>query len=161
MSRITIDDYCRHLLAFGRRARERVEVTQHSFAEMIRLEVQAGAPVDTGAYRNSIQVGATEWNGSRCTTRVFSALLVGGENEKWATVPLGAFLEWGTGFIGAMTNEQEHGYPYRMTPWSYYNTRYGRWVTTHGMVARPHWLPPVLFHRRDYIELMRRAVRGW
>lgn len=158
MSKYSINQYSKRLLAFGEKARDRVAKAQHEFAEMICEEVKALAPVDTGAYRNSIVVSSTEWQGNSCSTRVYSDMLVGGDSEKWKDVPLGCFLEWGTGSVGASTNTQNHGYPYRMTPWTYYNKRYGRWITTRGMVARPHFLPPMMLHKKEYSKKMRKAV---
>lgn len=159
MSKYTIQQYAVRMANFGERAKVSVAKAQHEFAEMICEEVKAGAPVDTGAYRDSIKVSPTEWKGDTCITRIFSDMLVGGENPKWQNVPLGALLEWGTGSVGASSNTQNHGFPYRMTPWTYYNKRYERWITTNGMIARPHFLPPMLRHKKDYKKAMRKAVR--
>ena len=156
----TIAEYDKRFIVLGNNLRARIADAQHRFAEMICEEVRENAPVDTGQYQNSIVVSPTGWQGNTCITRVYSDLLVGGDNEKWAKVPLGVFLEYGTGLKGEATNTQEHGFPYRQTAWTYYNERYDQWITTTGMIARPHFLPPMLLHRKEYTREMRRAVYG-
>ncbi len=154
-----LDKYRVWMLTFSDKMREKIAEAQHEYAEMLCDEIKTLAPVDTGAYRDSIKVSPTEWDGKTCKTVIYSDMLVGGDSEKWKDVPLGAFLEWGTGRMGAMSNTQNHGFPYRLTPWTYYNERYERWITTNGMVARPHFLPPMLLHKKDYKKYIRRAVR--
>ena len=114
---------------------------QNELAEELQREIAARAPEDTGAYKNSITVGATKVTEDSITTRVYTDLKVG--DGKWSGVPLGAWLEWGTGTAGENTNSIDHGFSYRQTPWVYFNERLNRFVFTHGSVARPHWKPAV------------------
>ena len=162
MSRYTIAEYSKKLLVVGQKAKNRVANAQHEFAEYLCEEVKKNAPVDTGAYRDSIKVSETVWDGDTVTTSVYSDMLVGGDNPKWQNVPLGSLLEWGTGLKGLQTNTQNHGFPYRMTPWRYYYKKIGQWVTTIGMIARPHFLPAMLLNKRKYVREIRKAVfRFW
>ena len=75
-------------------------------------------------------------------------------NSGWKNVALGYLLEWGTGIKGEETNSYGHGYPYRQTPWVYYNDRYGRWVFTHGNIARPHFYPGLHLNRKNFENII-------
>ena len=92
------------------------------------------APEDTGAYKSSIKLSNVEHDDIRHSIKVYTNLPSG-----WKNVPLGCLIEWGTGVRGEQTNDFDHGYPYRQTPWVYYNKRYGRWIFTRGNKARPHF----------------------
>jgi hypothetical protein len=114
---------------------------QDELATELAEDVARRAPVDTGAYKNSITVGSTSVKEDSITTRVYTDLKVG--YGKWGGVPLGAWLEYGTGIEGENTNTIDHGYAYRQTPWVYFNESLNRFVFTRGSVARPHWKPAV------------------
>jgi phage gpG-like protein len=60
-----------------------------------------------------------------------------GTNLKYAP-----YVEYGTGIYAESGNG-------RKTPWSYFSKKYG-WVTTRGMVARPH-LRPALDNNRKFL----------
>lgn len=105
-------------------------------AKKVHKDILALAPEDTGAYKASIQISDVEHDGTKHSIKIYTNLSSG-----WKDVPLGCLLEWGTGKIGEETNNYDHGYPYRQTPWVYYNERYGRWVFTRGNKARPHFYP--------------------
>lgn len=104
--------------------------------EKVRDDIRALAPIDTGEYQSSINLSETVHNGNKHTIKIYTDL-----NSGWNNVPLGCLLEWGTGTNGELSNTYEHGYPYRQTPWVYFNERYNRWVFTHGNVAHPHFIP--------------------
>ena len=110
---------------------------QRETAEQIQEDAIAKAPKDTGAYAKSIKVGKTKIEGKEISTEIFTDLVVG--EGKWSTVPLGTWLEYGTGIVGQRSNKIDHDFEYRQTPWVYFNERLNRFVFTEGMVARPHF----------------------
>jgi hypothetical protein len=113
----------------------------------VQEDIKALAPEDTGAYKNSIQLSEVfHGEDDVHTIRIYTKL-----NSGWKNVPLGCLLEWGTGSVGESTNTYDHGYPYRQTPWVYYNKRYGRWIFTKGNIARPHFVPG-LYNNESYFE---------
>lgn len=105
-------------------------------ANKVYADIYSLAPVDTGQYRSSIKISDVKHEGSKHSIEIYSDL-----NSGWNGVALGYLLEWGTGKKGEMSNNYPHGFPYRQTPWIYYNERYGRWIFTHGCIARPHFYP--------------------
>lgn len=112
----------------------------------VQEDIKALAPEDTGAYKASIKLGDVQHNEKLHTIKIYTRL-----NSGWKNVPLGCLLEWGTGTEGESTNTYDHGYPYRQTPWVYFNERYGRWIFTHGNIARPHFIPG-LYNNESYFE---------
>jgi hypothetical protein len=112
----------------------------------VQEDIQSLAPEDTGAYKASIQLSEVKHNEDVHTIKIYTKL-----NSGWKNVPLGCLLEWGTGTEGESTNQYDHGYPYRQTPWVYFNERYGRWIFTHGNIARPHFVPG-LYMNESYFE---------
>lgn len=115
-------------------------------AEKMYNDIYSMAPVDTGRYRDSITISKVKHEGSKHSIEIYSDL-----NSGWNNVALAYLLEWGTGIKGEQTNNYPHGYPYRQTPWVYYNERYGRWIFTYGCIARPHWYP-ALHNNEDYFK---------
>ena len=115
-------------------------------ATKVRADIRSLAPEDTGAYKESIQISPVDHKSNYHSIKIYTKLKSG-----WKNVPLGCLLEWGTGVKGESTNDYDHGYPYRQTPWVYFNERYGRWIFTHGNVARPHFIPG-LYNNKSYFE---------
>ena len=111
------------------------------------------APVDTGTYRSSIKISDVEHQGSLHSIQIYSDL-----NSGWKNVALGYLLEWGTGVKGESSNSYPHGYPYRQTPWVYFNERYGRWIFTYGCVARPHFYPGLHLNEGYFKEQIKKGV---
>lgn len=109
-------------------------------------DIVALAPTNTGEYASSIELGKPEHNGHIHSIRIFSKL-----DSGWKGVPLGCLLEWGTGLVGEQSNTFDHGYPYRQTPWVYFNEQLGHFVFTHGNVAKPHFYPG-LMNNRNYFK---------
>ena len=99
-------------------------------------EIVLDAPMRTGNYISSIQVDEPTEKDGVITARVYTDL-----DSGWNGVPLGAFLEYGTGPKGKASNTQAHGYGYRDTPWVYYDEELQQFFTTEGHVARPHFFP--------------------
>lgn len=122
-------------------------------SEKICNDIKSLAPIDTGAYVNSIQIGKVNKIGTVYSIEIFSEL-----NSGWKDVPLGYLLEWGTGIRGETTNTYDHGYPYRQTPWVYYNERYGRWIFTYGNIARPHFYPGLHLNEEYFKNLLREEL---
>ena len=118
--------------------------------EQVKNDIQNLAPVDTGAYRDSI----TTSDVSKIDDNTFYIKIYSNLNSGWKNVALGYLLEWGTGIKGEETNSYGHGYPYRQTPWVYYNDRYGRWVFTHGNIARPHFYPGLHLNRKNFENII-------
>lgn len=114
--------------------------------EKVQADIKSLAPEDTGKYKSSILLSEVQHNGSNHRIKIYTNL-----NSGWKNVPLGCLLEWGTGIQGEKTNTYDHGFPYRSTPWVYYNERYGRWIFTTGNIARPHFIPG-LYNNQSYFE---------
>lgn len=138
---------------------KRLIAAQQNTAQKIWEDTVSQAPTRSGTYISSIQVSDTKVENGTITTSIFSDLLVGGDDPKWSKVPLGALLEWGTGIKGASTNKYPHGYGYRLTPWCYYDKYLHMFVTTDGMIARPHFYPSLIQNKKMYKEEIRKAVK--
>lgn len=132
---------------------------QRNTAKKIWEDVIEEAPIRSGRYISSIQISETKVTKDKIITSIYSDLKVGGENPRWANVPLACLLEWGTGIEGAITNTFTHGYKYRLTPWTYYDTYLHMYVTTDGMVARPHFLPSLNKNKDYYLEQIKEAMK--
>ena len=130
----------------NRLSNESIDKILTKVATKVHQDIVSMAPEDTGAYKASIQIGNIEHNGNVHSVKIFTKL-----NSGWNNVPLGCLLEWGTGKVGEETNHYDHGYPYRQTPWVYFNERYNRWVFTRGNRARPHFVPG-LYNNNDYFK---------
>lgn len=155
----SIDKLSEELNVWTKKLEQKLIKAQQDTAKQVFNDVLNNTPIRTGVYATSIKIGETEVNDGTITTSVFSDLLVGGPNPKWAKVPLGALIEWGTGIEGSNTNTYPHGYGYRLTPWCYYDEYYHMYVTTTGMIARPHFQPALLKNKEVYIENLRKAVK--
>lgn len=143
-----IEELGMYILSFKDEALKKIVEVNKEVGEMLRENIQAEAPIDTGSYRDSILCGPTEVEGSKVSTEVYTSQTLGergSTNPRWVNVPLGALLEWGTGPEGASTGEaEEYGFSYRMD-----------W---HGMVARPHFKPNLYRIKPVYKKKLREAV---
>lgn len=115
-------------------------VKQQEAAIEVKNDIVSSSPVKTGQYMNSIKVSETEYKNDVIKTDIYSDLKIGGDNPKWAKVPLANLINWGTGPLGEKTNIYPHKYSYTTDePWNfiallqYINT--GTW----GMRANPHF----------------------
>lgn len=128
-------------------AKERVDIPQ-----------EARNPSQFVEYRDSLKTN-TEVNGNEITIKVFSDLVVA-DGSKWDGVPIGAFLEWGTGPMGESSNTYPHGYPYTTDgPWDYHSTQQyiqtGEW----GITARPHLYPTLQLYKSKIIKELERKFK--
>lgn len=146
------------LKKYPKELESRLIQAQKEAAEKIRQDIVDLAPIRTGNYAASIKISDIERDRGKITTIIYSDLKVGGEG-KWKDVPLAAFLEWGTGKKGQDTNAYNHGYSYRQTPWVYYDEYLGQWVTTTGIVARPHFYPSLQKNITYYENKIKEAVQ--
>lgn len=109
-------------------------------------------------YENSIQI-KTEEKDSEITTSVYSDLVIN-DGSKWDGVPVGAFLEWGTGPLGEESNDYEHGYDYTTNvPWDAHTAL--QWMETGnwGIQARPHLYPALMATKEIYKEKIEEAIK--
>lgn len=98
-------------------------------------------PVRSGVYLNNTDIDyAKRDSDGLIKGRAYNNVMTA-KSGKWKNVPLACLLEWGTGIVGQGSNTYPHGYPYRQTPWTYYDKYLHMLVTTNGMIARPHWYP--------------------
>lgn len=121
----------------------------------VRDDIISLAPSDTGEYQSSINLSEVNHNGTKHTIRIYTNL-----DSGWKGVPLGCLLEWGTGIEGESTNTYNHGYPYRQTPWVYFNERYNRWVFTKGNIAKPHFIPGLYNNVSYYKKCIKEELNG-
>ncbi len=155
-----IAELSKTLWGWSKKLESKLIEAQKETAKAVYDDVVLSAPARSGVYKSSIKIGETEVDNTSIKTSIFTDLLVGGDNPKWANVPLGALLEWGTGIQGASTNTYPHGYGYRLTPWTYYDKYLHMFVTTDGMIARPHFLPSLMKNRISYLNNIRKAVKS-
>lgn len=139
---------------------------QHESAEKIWNRVVEIAPVDTGGYIASIQVGETKYEAGEITTKVFTDMKT--EDGYF----LGRMLENGTGIyalephIGHTQTFIESGYRYWYIPADKVDRPIGRLITIkgneyyvgHAQPAKPHFKPALDENREAYKQAIRKAV---
>lgn len=108
--------------------------------DRVEIPSEARNPQQFVQYRDSLKY-KVENEDNKYTIKVYSDLVVN-DGSKWDGVPIGAFLEWGTGPMGDSSNNYPHGYPYTIDkPWDEHSTiqyiQTGAW----GITARPHLYP--------------------
>lgn len=109
-------------------------------------------------YKNSLKT-KTELEGEEIVTHVYSDLVVS-DGSKWDGVPIGAFLEWGTGPMGDSSNGYPHGYPYTIDkPWDEHTTVQYLQTGSWGITARPHLYPALQAIKPVYKENIERKVK--
>lgn len=109
-------------------------------------------------YEQSLKIKEAEFNEDSIESSVYSDLLVGGDS-KWADVPVGAFLEWGTGPLGEESNLYEHGYDYTtISPWDMHTWLQLQQTGNWGIVARPHLYPAFIHTQNIFINNIKEAI---
>lgn len=125
----------------------------------IEIPSEARSPGQFTWYKNSINVGSTERKGNTISTWVYSGLTVYWD-KVGKEVPVGAFLEWGTGPLGEATNAQLHGYSYTTDkPWDKHTYEQWEQTGTWGIQARPHFLPAKISYENRYKEKVMETVK--
>ncbi len=136
MARITFGG--RELLRAARRFEEgildKISDIVYETARLIQTQAKALAPVDDGSLRDSIEM--------KMLGKYNAVVSVG--------VHYAVYVEWGTGIYSVSGTG-------RRTPWTYFSTKLGRYVTTDGMRAQPFWGPAV-DAGRDYFETEMRRL---
>lgn len=110
------------------------------------------------AYSQSYKT-SVEKEGDTIKGTLYSDLLVGGDDPKWKDVPVGAFLEWGTGELGFNTNSYPHGYDYTLEIWDRHTWLQQMQTGTFGIRARPHLIPSFNEIKPVFKENIRKAVK--
>lgn len=151
-----IEQFNIYLQELSKKAEKRIMEAQQKACQKICKDIQRGAPVRTGAYRDSIKVSNTFRLSERIFTRIYSNMTLGGDNPKWQNVPLATIIENGTKphFItprnpeGVLRWEDDDG-----------TVHYAKWVWHPGTVANPHW-SRALMRNKDYYRRMIRKAYG-
>ena len=109
-------------------------------------------------YAESLQIKPAEFvSKEEIKSSVFSDLVVA-DGSKWDGVPIGAFLEWGTGPLGEDTNSFPHGYPYTTEePWDAHTDLQLKYTGTWGIAARPHMYPALVMTEQLFIQNVKEA----
>lgn len=135
MARITFSG--RRLLRAAQRFEEglldKVSDIIYETARIIQTQAKALAPADDGSLRDSIEM--------KMLGKYNAVVSVG--------VHYAIYVEHGTGIYA----ENGNG---RRTPWTYFSTKLGRYVTTEGMRAQPFWGSAVDAGREYFEREMRR-----
>lgn len=138
---------------------KKLEQAQKDTANQIWEDTIADAPLNAGEYISSIKVSDTEFKNDVLTTSVYSDLLVFWK-KKNINVPLAAFLEWGIGPLGEVSNTFPHGYSYTTdAPWDYATQMQFELTGTWGREARPHFYPSLQKNVALYKENIRKALK--
>ena len=150
-----VDDLKKELYEETKHAGEYMEEDARS---RIEIPAEARNTYQFIQYSDSIQL-KTEQKENEIISKVFSELLVGGDDPKWQDVPVGAFLEWGTGPLGEESNMYEHGYDYTtISPWDFHTWLQYQQTGNWGIVARPHMYPALLHSYNVFRENIKEAV---
>ena len=127
--------------------------------ERIEIPTEARNITQFIQYQNSLEKSETVFDEHEFKSKVYSDLLVGGDNPKWENVPVGAFLEWGTGPLGESTNNYPHGYDYTTdAPWDEHTAIQWGQLGTWGITARPHLYPALVAIKGIHIENIKEAI---
>ena len=130
-------------------AKDRIEIPQEARNTLQFIE-----------YEQSLKVSDTENETDSFSTRVYSDYYVWWE-KKGIDVPVGAFLEWGTGPLGEDTNAYDHGYEYTTQgPWDIHTAVQWMETGTWGIMARPHLYPALIDGKEIYKQNIKEAVEN-
>lgn len=131
-------------------------VAQQEACQKICRDIKRGAPVRTGAYRDSIKVTKTYQLHNRVITRIYSTMVLGGDNPTWQKYPLALIIENGTKphYItprnpeGVLRWEDDEG------------VHYAKWVWHPGTTANPHWSRAISRNQDYYRRKINKAIKG-
>ena len=147
INRLSVD-----ILNFGNRAIDNIIKAQSDTAYVIQQDAKNLAPDDTGAYKESIELGETQVNNGVITTSVYTDATV--TTLSGTSYNLGRLLEEGTRphEIRA-TNAQALHFTIMG------NDVFVKSVLHPGTIAQPHFLPALNMNRALYVENIRKAVK--
>lgn len=147
INRLSVD-----ILNFGNRAIDNIIKAQSDTAYVIQQDAKNLAPEDTGAYKESIELGETQVNNGVITTSVYTDATV--TTLSGTSYNLGRLLEEGTRphEIRATNASALH-----FTIMG--NDVFVKSVLHPGTVAQPHFLPALNMNRALYVENIRKAVK--
>ena len=156
------EEFRQHL---RREVKKAVENTTETLIEDVKSRVvlpsieETRNPAQFNYYVDSIESDVEDLSEVEYQGKVFSELKVGGDNPKWVDVPLGAFVEWGTGTFGEGTNTYPHGYPYTTeAPWDRHSAHQFKMFGAWGITAKPHFIPAFLAIQPTFEDNLRKAV---
>ena len=125
------------LKKYGEEVEREVKRIIFHTAYRIHGEAISLAPYDEGNLKGSIEVEIVD-GGLTAVVRV--------------TANYAVWIEYGTGIYAVEGNG-------RKTPWTYYSTKLGRFVTTEGMKPQPFWHPAIDVGQRYFKSEMRKLGR--
>lgn len=125
------------LFKYGERIEREAKRIVVDTAKLILSNAKALAPVDDGNLRDSIEMEILN-DGLTAIVRVTASYAV--------------YVEYGTGIYAVEGNG-------RKTPWTYYSTKLGRFVSTQGMRPQPYWNPSIDVGERYFKSEMRKLGR--
>lgn len=148
----SIDRLSVDILNFGNRAIDNIVKAQSNTAYVIQQDAKNLAPENTGAYKESIELGETQINNGVITTSVYTDATV--TTLSGTSYNLGRLLEEGTRphEIRA-TNAQALHFTIMG------NDVFVKSVLHPGTIAQPHFLPALNMNRALYVENIRKAVK--
>ena len=148
----SIDRLSVDILNFGNRAIDNIVKAQSDTAYVIQQDAKNLAPENTGAYKESIELGETQVNNGIITTSVYTDATV--YTLSGTAYNLGRLLEDGTRphEIRA-TNAQALHFTIMG------NDVFVKSVLHPGTIAQPHFLPALNMNRALYVENIRKAVK--
>lgn len=141
---------------------KRIVAAEEEFCEDLAKEIRSNIeippqsealnPSQFAAYRNSIKVSITLQEKNVYRKEIYSDYYVFWK-KKNMMIPVGVFLEWGTGPLGEESNIYEHGYPYTTeAPWNRHAMNQFITTGTWGIQARPHWWPAIMKYKDRFVE---------
>lgn len=148
----SIDRLSVEILNFGNRAIDNIVKAQSDTAYVIQQDAKNLAPENTGAYKESIELGETQVNNGVITTSVYTDATV--TTLSGTSYNLGRLLEEGTRphEIRA-TNAQALHFTIMG------NDVFVKSVLHPGTIAQPHFLPALNMNRALYLDNIRKAVK--
>ncbi len=153
----SIDRLSVDLLAFGNKVIDNVVKAQSDTAYVIQQDAKYLAPENTGAYKESIELGETQVNNGVITTSVYTDATV--TTLSGTSYNLGKILEYGTA-PHAIPNAWGKGYTFGYVgkDGEYHKgTMDPDWHP--GSISRPHFLPALRKNEALYYDNIRKAVK--
>lgn len=149
----SIDRLSVDILAFGNKAIDNIIKAQSNTAYVIQQDAKNLAPENTGAYKESIELGETQVNNGVITTSVYTDATV--TTLSGTSYNLGRLLEEGT------TPHDIYPVKKSVLKWTNFNgeARFAKYVHHPGTIAQPHFLPALNMNRALYVENIRKAVK--